>query len=358
MVEFYNYTIVAGWVTCLILGICLLWCRVPDLPTYGMYLRSRRILGIAYLIFAVSIAQFTFFNLRQTHPNIAIALPLSYYYMEGILWGMSFSSLLDSRYISRRQITRDFSRYGIFLVIAWSGALFATGTLRTILLVAASAWFFIMASGIAIRFLKIYHRSQRRINDYYADNVEGFVMWLHKSTYGIIFLGLCGAVLAFCPLWCNAIFMICGIVLFVYVFVSLQNYILNYPVVSTVLEEDIAEETMEGTTENNDELRKAVGGWLASDGFAEPGVTLNKLSLIVGVNRSYVSSFINSEYQCNFRELVNSHRLEYAKRLMKENPAATIDKISQDAGFTSSSYFCRLFSKKEGISPSQWRSNI
>lgn len=356
MDEFYNLSIVAGWVCALILGICLLWCRVPDVQTYGTYLRSRRILGIAYLIFAVGISQFTFFNLRLTHPHIAVAWPLSYFYLEGILWGMSFSSLLDPHYITRRRLQRDFGRYAIFLFIAWSGALMAEGMARTVLLIASSVWFFTMAGGIALRFLKIYRRTRRIIDDYYADNVEGFVIWLHKSTYGIIFLGLCGSILAFCPRWCNAIFMLCGIALFTYVFISFQNYILNYPAISTVVDDGASDDqSIKDPSDVSGTLRKAVGDWIADNGFAEPGVTLDRLAMYVGVNRSYLSAFINSEYQCSFRELVNAHRLRRAKLLLKKTPAETIDRISRDAGFSSAAYFSRLFTKQEGISPSKWR---
>lgn len=356
MMEFYNYSIVAGWVTCLILGVCLLWCRVPDMPTYRTYLRSRRILGVAYLVFAIGISQFTFFNLRATNPQVAVALQLSYFYIEAILWGMSFCSLLDHHYISRRKLTLEFGLYVIFIAVAWGGALVAESRVSIVMLVVASAWFFIKASGISIRFLKIYSRAKRRINEYYADNVEGFVMWLHNSTYIIIFLGLSSSILAFCPRWCNAVFMLCGTVLFTYVFISFQNYILNYPEVSTVLEaEEPIVDSASNVSDSCEVLRKGVEEWIAHRGFTESGVTLEKLATTVGVNRSYVSAFINSEYKCNFRELVNTHRLEYAKQILKDNPDTTIDRISQEAGFSSAAYFSRLFTKQEGITPSRWR---
>lgn len=354
---FYNYSIVAGWVTALILGICLLECKVPSNPVYKTYLRSRRILGVAYLVFAVGISQFTFFNLRVSHPNIAVALPLSYFYLEGILWGMSMSSLLDSGYISRKRIWQLFGPFAIFLVLTWCGALLAEGVLRTALLIIASLWFFIAASFIAYQFFKIYFRARRRINDFYSDNVEGFVIWIHKTVYAIIFLGLSGAILAFSPRFYNAIFMLCGIVLFTYVFISFQNYILNYPMLTPALEESEGE-AVSGSADTDAAMRRSIEKWIADKGFAEPGITLEKLALIVGVNRSYVSAFINSEYRCNFRELVNSHRLEYAKRLLKENPKDTIEKVSYDTGFSSATYFSRLFTKQEGLSPSKWRESL
>lgn len=351
---FYNYSIVAGWVAALILGICLLGCKVPSNPIYKTYQRSRRILGVAYLVFSVGISQFTFFNLRVSHPDIAVALPLSYFYLEGILWGMSLSSLLDSGYITRKRTWHLFGPYVIFLVLTWSGALLAKGAFRTTLLIIASLWFFVAASLIAYQFFKVYFRARRRINDFYSDNVEGFVIWIHKTVYAIIFLGLSGAILAFSPRLYNAIFMLCGIALFTYVFISFQNYILNYPLLTPALEESDSV-AVTGSADTYAAMRRSIEKWIVDKGFAEPGITLEKLALIVGVNRSYVSAFINSEYHCNFRELVNSHRLEYAKLLLKENPKDTIEKISYDTGFSSATYFSRLFTKQEGVSPSKWR---
>lgn len=354
--DLYHDMILAGWLTALVLGICLLFCRVPNRPVYLSYLRSRRILGSAYLIFAVCIAQFTFFNLRATAPNIAVALPLSYYYLEGILFGMSFSSLLDRTYISRRQLQHDFGGYAVFLIIAWGGALFAEGGTRLALLIVASVWFFVMAGGIAIRFLRIYSRAVNRINDYYSDNVEAFVKWLHKSTYGIIFFGLCGSVLAFSPPWGNTIFMLCGIVMFIYIFNSFQNYILNLEYVEKVVTDVAVDEQHEPVSDNNDAaLCLSVMKWVEDGGYRQPGVTLDQLAALVGSNRSYVSSLINTEFQCNFREWINSLRMDYAKEALAESSDMTIEKIATDAGFSSSAYFCRLFSKREGLTPSKWR---
>lgn len=47
----YHDTIIAGWVTLLVLGISLLCSKVPNLPVYDSYIRSRRILGVAYIVF-------------------------------------------------------------------------------------------------------------------------------------------------------------------------------------------------------------------------------------------------------------------------------------------------------------------
>lgn len=318
--EIYHDVILAGWVTALILGICLLCFRVPDRPVFKTYMRSRRILAAAYIIFGICIAQFSIFNLRVTSPYIAIALQLSYYYIEGILFGMSFSSLLDNSYISGNQLKRDFIPYGIFLTIVWSGATAFQGSLRAVMLIAASVWFFAAASIISIRFLKIYHTAVNKLNDYYADNIDAFVKWLHKSTYGIIFFGLSGSILSFAPKWGNTVFMLCGIVMFIYIFTSLLNYILNYEEIEAIVAAS-AEKQYDSTREDvSRTLHQAVAKWVEEGNYRKTGVTLQDLATAAATNRSYISAFINSEYKCNFREWINTMRMEHAKRLLIENP--------------------------------------
>ena len=51
-------------------------------------------------------------------------------------------------------------------------------------------------------------------------------------------------------------------------------------------------------------------------------------------------------------------RIEYAKQQMVEHPDLTIAVISEESGFLSLSYFSRIFTEKEGCSPSKWRKSF
>ena len=50
--------------------------------------------------------------------------------------------------------------------------------------------------------------------------------------------------------------------------------------------------------------------------YLDPGLTLSKLSGIIGTNNAYLSSMVNYIYQCNLPTLLNRYRVELAKRLM------------------------------------------
>ena len=54
-------------------------------------------------------------------------------------------------------------------------------------------------------------------------------------------------------------------------------------------------------------------------------------------------------------EYRNDLKIEMAKSLL-ENSNATLEVMAESLGFESSAYFCRVFKKKTGMTPGDWRS--
>lgn len=370
---FYNYTLFAAWVLLFFFGGNLLIAAAPPKTAFRNYARSRKILGVALLLFGLKILLHWIFNFREHTPHIASALNLSCYYMEGILFGMSFISLLDPSYISHRQITGDFSKWGFTTLLLWTGALLLSGVSRLCLLVVGSCIFVADAVRIVVTFFRTYRKAVGEMENYYSDDVYNFVRWLYKSVFGIIFFGLIGSVLAFAPRWVNAIYMFGGIFMFIYIFISFQNYMLYYEVVDEVVKpvedepsgtegipdipvaepshpEDAAPEEY-----NTGRLRLETDRWIARGGYRQSGITVGQMATEMSTNRTDMSSFINSEYGCSFSEWVCALRLKEARRLLLEEPETPIEQVAARCGFSSSSYFSKQFTKAMGMSPTRWR---
>lgn len=373
MNDFYNYTLFAAWVLLLFFGSYLLIAAAPPKEAFRNYGRSRRILGVALLLFACQICLQWMFNFRENAPHIAAALNLTCYYIEGILFGMSFISLLNPSYINRRQLTGDFSKWGATTLLLWTGALLLSGTPRLCLLVAGSCIFFADAVRIVIVFFRTYRKAVGEMENYYADNVYNFIRWLYKSVFGIIFFGLIGSVLAFAPQWGNALYMFAGIFMFVYIFISFQNYMLYYEAVDEAVKpaegtgaadcpsadaaaaEIPPEEDTAPKRNGVERLRSGIEQWIASGGFRQNGVTVTQMAAEMNTNRSDMSAFINSEYGCSFSEWICKLRLKEARQLLSGHPEMTIEQVSVSCGFSSSSYFSKQFAKDTGMSPTKWR---
>ncbi|MCM1355141.1 MAG: AraC family transcriptional regulator [Staphylococcus sp.] len=100
----------------------------------------------------------------------------------------------------------------------------------------------------------------------------------------------------------------------------------------------------------------AIKEWIAKKGFLNPDLTLNDMARELCTNKTYVSSFINKEYGVNFKQWLISMRMEYSMTLLKEWPVKyPIKEIAFLSGFGSDCHYIRLFGKKMGKSPVEWR---
>ena len=85
---------------------------------------------------------------------------------------------------------------------------------------------------------------------------------------------------------------------------------------------------------------------------------LMNLNEKIPLNRSYLSRFINDEFDSNFNNLITEYRLQESCRLINENPSMIIKEISDACGFSSPSVFSRSFVLKYNITPLKYRNKI
>ena len=91
------------------------------------------------------------------------------------------------------------------------------------------------------------------------------------------------------------------------------------------------------------------------ENFRNPHCTLEEVSEHFNLSAPYVSKLIKQEIQMTFTEIVNTKRVEFAKKLLINKPQALIVEISEACGFSSQHYFSRVFKNSTGISPNEYR---
>jgi len=80
------------------------------------------------------------------------------------------------------------------------------------------------------------------------------------------------------------------------------------------------------------------------------------LSMAVGYNESYLSHLFTETMRTSIPEYINTLRIDDACRLLQETNH-TVSQISSQLGFTSIRNFNRVFLKRMGITPSQYRNS-
>lgn len=87
--------------------------------------------------------------------------------------------------------------------------------------------------------------------------------------------------------------------------------------------------------------------------YAEP-LTLTETAKHFHFNPSYLSNYFSTHMHEGFIEYLNKIRIEEATKLLKKG-TIPISEISEMVGYSDHSYFCKVFKKVKGISPSQFK---
>lgn len=302
-------------------------------------------------------------ELRFSHPDSAIFLNLSTYYLAAWLFSSALTALLDRNYLTRHRTLLHIEGWLFFTVISglvlW---ILPKGLPQMIGLLAMAFWFFIYSFRLAYRLIRTYRQAVRVVDNFYSDHIAAYIRWLSIFTYWAVIYGVGCGLLTFLPERYIFLWILSSIPFYIYLFCSYMNYLLFYEQIERILETEMNPTPSPNKTTEEATLplcyvtiAKNLTGWIGSNGFTRPGFTIEELSEIVGTNRTYLANYIKTTYHVSFREWVAGLRIEYAKQLLTEHPEKTVAEISETSGFLSLSYFTKIFTEKENCSPARWR---
>ncbi|WP_339904062.1 helix-turn-helix domain-containing protein [uncultured Cyclobacterium sp.] len=94
--------------------------------------------------------------------------------------------------------------------------------------------------------------------------------------------------------------------------------------------------------------------------FLNPDLSLKDLASYLELPANYVSQLLNTGFQKNFSEYVNTFRVnEFKERvLLEENKGLTIMAVAYDSGFNSKTVFNTFFKKIEGATPNTYLKSV
>lgn len=88
--------------------------------------------------------------------------------------------------------------------------------------------------------------------------------------------------------------------------------------------------------------------------FLNSNLKVADLATLLGTNSRYISACINTQKGCTFSQYINNYRIDYAKRLMRQQPGKKISTVWMEAGFGSEQNFFKTFRAATGLSPKEW----
>ncbi|MCR5556941.1 MAG: response regulator [Butyrivibrio sp.] len=86
-------------------------------------------------------------------------------------------------------------------------------------------------------------------------------------------------------------------------------------------------------------------------------IALQDIAGVFGYSDVYFCKLFKQNFDMNFIAYLNEYRMDIAKKLLAD-PMINIKDISIEAGYRDANYFTRLFKRKTGMTPSEYRSGV
>ncbi|MBP2655552.1 MAG: response regulator [Firmicutes bacterium] len=90
------------------------------------------------------------------------------------------------------------------------------------------------------------------------------------------------------------------------------------------------------------------------DNINNNSISLYSAAIQAELSMSYLSKLFKKEFKTNFNNYVNIKKIEKSKLLLNNN-TISINDISFELGYNEPNYFCKVFKKFAGLTPSEYR---
>jgi len=347
-----------------LLGICLLLFKTPANSSYTKYRQSKATFAAIYILFAIELVAQWFQRIYFSHNALlSAAIYLTVFYASGVLMAEAHALLYSTSSAIARYHNQLIIKASLYFAWVWGSFLFNYHTQLIMITIASGLLFLQMCYLVLVTIKRTYPHAKAKILAYYSSPIKAFLQVV--PTLLTIIFGISSPFVLFCPRWVSQLQTALGLIVFVYLFVWIINFVFYSPQVSYAIK--IAEETSDcpqNANQKNNKLSQSlccvidakVQRWQGNGGYRTAGLTIDQAAHDIGTNRSYLSMYIHQVCNKNFYEWIRDLRIQEAKQLLAER-TLTIENIASTLGFGSSSNFSHTFKQITGKSPLAWRQN-
>lgn len=346
-------------------GLMLAMSRVHMTTIVRRYEVSRWMLVAAMFIYTVHYLLQIEFGFRASGDDVGAIVNILFY--APVVYLISFSIV---RMSSDKSYTR---KYTLFSIISYT-AILATfifglavnrslhfGVIRYVM----GVEFFVSVVFAVVDILKEARNIRRKMESDTAGDLSMYNNYILTGTFLLLIFSLLTPAMIFS----RVLLFIIGPLFLVLLFVFAVNFVClgfnlrpivdvldsreELPVEESKSEAAAAEDEL--SAEEKDAILSALDSWIEKRGFSNQDVSLAKLAHSIGVPTTMLSRYIGICHGVTFRVWLSKIRIEEAKRILINNPEATIEYVAEECGFSSRSYFQNLFKAETGFTPREWR---
>lgn len=348
--------------------ICIGFFKAPKDELYRPYRQSKRMLTAALASMAINLIMWrilTTGDWSKFNYGIAI-LDVVLFYFEELMMCYSFCHILNNSFLTRRRITKDVTHILVATVLVLLPLIPGLQHFTQYFFLAALIIMVVNISELAFLFRKQYKLNGEMLDNYFSNDMHYLVRWTSRSITLLIISWVFAVVTLFTNVYVNLVFQAYMVTLNFYIAINFTNFCTKYGDIARAYlpagedPEDIIikpKETDSQTIEVQT-LEHRINTWMEAKEYVGSQFTIDELATKLGTNKGYLSFFINEHFGTNFSVSVSGLRINEAKQLMTANPERKMEDIAYTVGFSSPSYFSKVFASHEGMSPTVWRREV
>lgn len=346
-------------VVILLFGCCLIGMAVPPEKDFRNYRIVRKLLAFSFLILGMTGVYELFYQQKTVEiSNLMLLLTLIVASIQAALFTFSLITLIDIHFITTKrvlfQIIPIFSM-ATLLVLAYNlfAPVFKIIYIIGIILYILQLFFYVWL------FNRKYNSYVLKLDNYFSGDEVLRMHWIKQAFYMSLSIGILAIISPLAGMLFYIVFIVFYTLFYVYFAMKYINYatIFRQLLPAVKIEEHLSKEKT--SKKNNTNISdEEIMNWIKDKKFTHPGITLETLSLELGTNYTYLSRYINTVKNQNFKQWISTLRIEEAKRLLVEYPEKTIQLIGEEVGISSKGSFFRQFLQIEGITPGEFRKKM
>lgn len=344
--------------TGLVVGSCFLLLSVPKVKELQNYRIARITMGVAYILLALSmISEFALPPTIKPDVNMVRIIISTISPILALSFTYSSLSLINIRFSVKQRLIKEIIPVCILSCINW--IIYFTSPLWILYI---SQLFFILyyifiLCKYTLLFRNTFKEYKQQSENYFSEQEWKRLKWVNFSFYYALVVGIMALISILSPNIIFVFFKIFVIPFYVYYGFQLINYGFKYQTtkLSYIPFNEEKSDNINTRSVSYSDLEFILDQWIEKKEYLRTGITIEQIANELNTNRTYLSNYINTYKQQNFREWINQLRIDEAKQLIVKNPALPIAEIGRMVGLNDKSNFARQFAKVTGVSPLRWK---
>lgn len=337
--------------------------RISRAPMWQSLRSCQRFISLVFLVVGLSCCKTIFLNVGP-NPDVIILSTIISASIQSLLFACTGITFVNPTFLHRRWVLTNLA------IIAAN----ATHLLLTFLLARQYFWissvvacivYYVLWATYQVIFFRQYRQCMEKADRLTDEYNDGRFRWIRQFFIAVSVLGLTAGIAPFLPVACYDAWMLSAACFYAYIIVSFFNYysrsaslIIKVAEAEVEAEEDSVQQDETQSTINYSDFEQKLKQWQDNREFINNELVTEDVAVALGMSHAAFKNYFSERYGMTFRQWRTKLRIEYACRIMQENPNFAYETIAEMTGIGDKSNFTKAFKKIKGMTPKEYLQTV